>query len=509
MLKLFKYTAHALYSLVVAAIISQILDPSLAVEGVAMAALMPTGFSDPDRLRRWSQNYFRRVESKVVFGEQYTGTQLADDGPRKTDLMVAAPIVQVNDLSNRKGTRVNYTLMEPLFPDSSARLNYGRVKGQKREDSEKSGGKKFVDIALGTWFQGVKEEDITIGKQEIGMGDLYQRMVELLSDNGAAYMDDDLVETFFLGQSRHLYHQVAKTTSIADGGKPVGNAEAAIKDPAEHPNTYLFYDNSGATLEKAASNSVADVHQLLTKANSTHTAGATLLNKIALEVKKQKIIPTTYRGENGNRNFVRVVMDPIMMQQLRDDIQNNDAINSAYNASGQEHPYISHGDIIWGPLHITEEEKLLDSAFGVGNNYGADEYDSDGDGGAGGTAGDGIIEVTQSQIRRTTDANGIESIYIEHGDRTFKTGTNAGDDANIGPDGSDKLGNILVLGANSVAKCPGPVLPLIERTDDDYNRILGLGSEHLFGCKRLDFVDSNGNFSFNQSSLRIVAYRGA
>lgn len=488
----------------IVAVASVYLFGEVSIEGVSMAALMPTGFSDPDRLRRWSQNYFKRVQSKVIFGEKYTGTKIADDGPKKTDLMTAEPIVEVNDLKNRKGTRINFTLMEPLFPDSQSRLNYSRIKGQRRENSEKSGGKKFVDLALGTAFWGVKEEDITIGKQEIGLGDLYGRMVELLSDNSAAYMDDDLVETFFLGQSRHLYHTVAKTTSMSDGDKPTGNAEAAIKNPAEHPNTYLFYDNSGvATLEKAESNSVEDVHKLLTKANSDVTAGAKLLNRIALECKRQKLIPTTYRGGDvGNRAFYRVVMDPIMMQQLRDDIEGNDAVNSAYNASGSEHPYLSHGDIVWGPLHVTEEEKLLDDAFSVKNNFGADEYDSD-DGG-----GDGVTEVTASKIRRTTDSDGIESIYLEHGERTFKDGTNAADDTNIGNDGADKLGNILVLGANSLAKCPGPVLPLIERTDDDYNRILGLGSEHLFGCKRLDFVDKNGDFSFNQSSLRIVAYRG-
>lgn len=489
----------------VVAVVSAYLFGDVSIEGVSMAALMPTGFSDPDRLRRWSQNYFKRVQSKVIFGERYTGTKIADDGPKKTDLMTAEPIVEVNDLKNRKGTRINFTLMEPLFPDSQSRLNYTRIKGQKREDSEKSGGKKFVDLALGTGFWGVKEEDITIGKQEIGLGDLYGRMVELLSDNTAAYMDDDLVETFFLGQSRHLYQTVAKTTSMSDGDKPTGNAEAAIKDPAEHPNTYLYYYGNGTgVLEKADSNSVEDVHSLLTKANSDVTASAKLMNKIALECKKQKIIPTTYRGgDMGNRSFYRVIMDPIMMQQFRDDIQDNDAVNSAYQASGAEHPYLSHGDVIWGPLHITEEEKLLDDAFSVENNYGADEYDSDSGG------GDGVTEVTASQIKRTTDSDGIESIYIEHGSREFKTGTNAGDDSNIGPDGADNLGNIMVLGANSLAKCPGPVLPLIERTDDDYNRILGLGSEHLFGCKRLDFVDKNGDFSFNQSSLRIVTYRGS
>lgn len=479
-------------------------DPSLFGEafiGISMAALMPTGFSDPDRLKKWSFNYFRRVQSKVVFDERYTGTTFTKDGPKQTQLVTAPPIVEIHDLKDRKGTQVTHTLINPLFPDSDSRLKSGRVKGQVREGSERSGSKNFVTIPLNTWFEGVKEEDVLIGSQETGMGDYYKLMVELLSDNTAAYMDDDLIETFFQGHSRHLYHAVAKTTNAANDSVVSGNVDAGINDPAEHPNTYAWVPQGGSfTLKKAATNSVEDVHTLFSEITSAAVPTRLLLDRIALEVRKNKIIGTQYSGGKSwkGRGMVKVIMDPITMMMLRDDLHSNNTVNSAYQATGDEHPLIAQGDIIWGPLHITEEEKLLDPAFSAKLNYGKEEFDS-------GTSDD---FVGASVIKKITDGDGVERIFLEHGERVFDASTAAGGDANIGTTGADKIGNILVLGANSLAKVPGPVYPLIERTTDDYRRIVGLGAEHLFGCKRLDFVDANRAFAFNQSSFRIAVYRG-
>jgi hypothetical protein len=153
-------------------------------------------------------------------------------------------------------------------------------------------------------------------------------------------------------------------------------------------------------------------------------------------------------------------------------------------------------------LVVREEEKLLDPLYSVDNNFGADAYDSDGGG------GDGITDVTQTSIRKVT-TNGVERVYVEHGDRTFATGTAAGDDSAIGADGADNIGRVMVLGANSLAHVPGPVLELTERKEDDYKRVVGLGSEHMFGAKRLDFTDASRNFAYNQSSFQAYVYRGS
>lgn len=499
-----KYLILFMRFLLSAVLAAFLFDPALfgeALSGVVMANLMPTGFSDPDRLKRWSQAYFRRVQSKTIFDERYSGTRMTSDGPKQSQLVTAPPIVEINDLRNQKGTQITHTLINPLFPNSQARLNSGRVKGQRREDSERSGSKNFVTIPLNTWFEGVKEEDVLIGKQEIGMGSLYKLMVELLSDNTSAYMDDDLVETFFQGHSRHLYHGIAKTTNAANDSVVTGNIDAGIKDPAEHPNTYAWVPSGGGfKLEKAATNSVEDIHTLFAKITSAALPTRKLLDQIALEVRKQLIIGTVYSGSKSwkGRGMVKVIMDPITMMMLRDDLHSNATMNSAYQATGDEHPLITQGDIIWGPLHICEEEKLLDSAFSAKLNFGTEEYDD--------AVTDDFVGATV--IKKVTDSGGVERIFLEHGERVFDTGTAAGGDANIGANGADKIGNIMVLGANSLAKVPGPVLNLIERTDDDYRRIIGLGAEHLFGCKRLDFVDSNRDFAFNQSSFRIAVYRG-
>lgn len=470
-------------------------------DGVLVAELLPTALNDPDVLKRFSQMYFRRVQSKLVFNESYTGTTLAKDGPRKSDLIVAPPIVQINDLKNRKGTTITHTLINPLFPDSESRLNYSRVKKQVRENSEKSGSKNFVKVALASAFWGVKEEDILMGEQEIGLGTLYAEMLRLLSDNTAQYMDDDLLETFFIGASRHLYATVAKVNGLADGAAVVGSTERGISLMSEHPNTYAYVPSSGSfKLEKAASNSVQHVHELFSKVTSAALPTQKLLNEIALKIKTEKIIGSTYRNKKNARTMVKCVTDPITMQALRNSLEDSKAMESAFTSTGLEHPLIAQGDIIWGPLHITEEEKLLDPAFSNKNNNGVAEYDSNG--------GDGVTEVTGTTIAVTTDSDGVEHVHIDKGTRTFKSGTAAGDDANIGANGADKIGTFMVLGANSIAKVPGPVLPLIDRATHDYKRIRGIGAEHLFGCKRIDFEDASGNLAFNQSSMRIAVYRG-
>jgi len=479
---------------------------ALGLENVDIltAALLPGGFSDPDRVIKWSQAYFRRVQSKRIFDEKYTGTKLASDGPKKSDLMTASPIVEINDLKNSSGTRVQHTLIEPLFPDSQSRVRSGRVKGQERVGSERKASKKFIEVAIGSWFESIAEEDVLSGKQEINMGSLYKKMVESLSDNNSAYMDDAMLLAWLMGQPPHLYQNVAVTTGMADGDKVVGNTDAGIRDPKEHPNTYAWIPSNGSfKLEKASSNSVGDVHDTIAKIDSTATPGQKLLNAIALKVRTEKIIGTKFIGDRDNlRTLVHVIVDPITMQMIRDDLENSDSINSAYEGSTLEHPLIKQGDIVWGPLVVREEEKLLDPLYSVDNNFGADKYDSDGG------VGDGITDVTQTIIRKLT-TNGVERVYVEHGDRTFAPGTAAGDDSAIGADGADNIGRVMVLGANSLAHVPGPVLELTERKEDDYKRVVGLGSEHMFGAKRLDFTDASRNFAYNQSSFQAYVYRGS
>lgn len=287
-------------------------------EGVAMAALLPAGTNqttDLDRVKQWSQNYFRRVQSKIIFGEAWTGTVMASDGPRESDKISGSPIYQVNDLSNRNGNVVTFTLIKPLFPDSESRLNSGRVKGQIRVGSEQKGAKAVVQIPLSTHFESVAEEDVEIGKQAIAMGTMYQEMVNLLSDYNASYMDDDTIEAFYQGHSRHLYENIAAMGGAADGDPVVGSDSLGVTAPAEHPNTYAWVPNSGDTagqLVKAASNSTADIQSLFAQITSGYSFSYDLLSQIALRVRLEKIVGSTYNFENGTRKtYVKVLADPI------------------------------------------------------------------------------------------------------------------------------------------------------------------------------------------------------
>lgn len=472
----------------------------LGMEGTAIdiAALLPSTLSDPSVIKRWSQKYFQRVQSKSIFDESYTGTTFAQDGPKQSDLVKAPPITLVTDLQNRSGNVVTHTMIEPMFLDSASRMNYARLKQQVREGTEKSLNRKFVKLPIASAFWGIKEEDVLMGKQENGMANLVSLMTKGLSDNVSAYQDDDLIEAFFTGYSRHLFRTIAETNDVADGSPVVGNADMGVVDTMrEHPNTYAWTENG---MVKAASNSAEDVAAAFDQITSAATPDASMLNAISLIVKIKKIPGIVLTGGKfkSGKSMVKVIFDPLMMQQLRNAVDYQDAVNSAYQAHGDEHPLIAQGDILWGNLWITEEEKLLDDAF-------SNKWSFDADGFTDTSTSPDTVHADPATVDVTGTKGTVErQITITKGQRYYR-----GSDGSIAADEGDKIGNIMVLGANSMARVPGPVLKLIPRTTDDYKRIVGLGSEHIFGHKRLDFIDSSGAFALNQSSLRIMCYRGS
>jgi len=462
----------------------------LGLEAFELASLVPTALADPGIVKQWSQKYFQRVQSKSIFDEAYTGTTFSQDGPKKSDLVKAAPITLITDLQNRSGNVVTHTLIEPMFPDSESRMNYARLKQQVREGSEKNLNRKFVKVPLASGFWGIKEEDVLIGKQETGMANMVALMTKGLSDNVSAYMDDDTIEAFLTGYSRHLFATIAEQNSVADGSPVLGNADMGVVDTLrEHPNTYAWTPTG---MVKAASNSAEDVGTVFNQITEAATPGAAMLDSISLIVKIKKIpgiVLTGGKFGNAGKSMVKVVVDPLMMNKIRGEAVYRETVNSAYMSKGDDHPLIAQGDVLWGNLWVSEEEKLLDDNF-------SNKYSFDGEGFADGAdewAAPATIDVAgaKNTVERTVTVSKGERTYFGGGD------IEAGD-----------VANILVLGANSLARCPGPVLRLIPRTTDDYKRIIGLGSEHIFGHKRLDFIDASGAFAFNQSSLRIMAYRG-
>lgn len=465
---------------------------------------------NPDRIKRWSLKFHYRTQSKTVFDETYTGTSLTKDGPKKSNTIVGAPVLLVNDLKDTAGMVVNYTMLNPLFNDSQSRLNYVKVKGERREGSEKHLSKLFIKFPVAEGFWGVKEEDVNPGKKDIGMFDLMSRMSKALSDNSIQYQDDDCIEGgFLMGHSRHLYTTVAKAANAVDGSA-VEAIEASIKDypipalPAEHPNTLVWTGGRLVnTAQEAGANFVTKINSVLSKITTADKPGLKLLNAIALQIKVRKMVGIRYIGKGFNRTMFMVLVDPILMTQLREEFNVDgsglgNVLGHAYQAKGDEHPLVQQGDLVWGQLLIREEERLLESAFS--NRYSFDARAQYGDAGTRMTfarvnTGDSI-DYFINKAERVVDISSkpAESVF---------TGTSTATSEQL-----DSLANILVLGGNAIARVPGPITPLIIRTDDDYQRILGLGTTNIFGHKRLDFVNATGTTEVNQSSIRVIAWRG-
>jgi hypothetical protein len=463
---------------------------------VSYAALVPTGFSDPDIMRQWSRQYFLRTQAKTVFDERFTGTTMSKDGIKYADTIVGPPVLLITDLSSRDGMTVTYTMIEPLNQSSDDRLkgSNGRVKGQIREGSEKSVSKRYIKFPLASKFWGIKEEDVFVGKKEIGMADMATLMTRQLSDDVAQYMDDDCIDAFFTGYSTHLWTTIAGD-GATDEQAVAGNTDlGVIGGPAEHLNSFAWV-KSGTEYKmvKAASNSTAHIATMMNQITSEAVPSAKLLDAIVALVKVRNIVGTEYRGGKFTEGatFVKVLVDPILMAKFRQESTFRDTVNSAYQTKGDEHPLIKQGEIIWGNLHICEFNKLLEDRWSNKYSFNAT--------GAGGT-GNAKIRVTG------TAGTAARNVYVELAARVL--GGAAAGDAAIGANGGDKIANIMVLGANSLGRVPGPVKNLIPRSTNDYGRIEGLGSEHIFGHKRIDFTNASNVVNLNQSSLRIAVYRG-
>ena len=469
-----------------------------SVEGFIMANLVPTGFSDPDILRQWSRKYFMRTQAKTVFDERFTGTTMSKDGIKYSDTIVGPPVLLINDLSGKNGMTVTYTMIEPLYQSSDDRLSgsEGRVKGQIREGSEKRVTKKYIKFPLASKFWSVREEDVFVGTKEIGMADMVSVMTKQLSDNVSQYMDDDCIDSFFTGYSSHLWTTIAGD-SATDGDPVVGNTDlGVVTGPAEHLNSFAWIkDGTEFRLEPAATNSSANIKTMMDQITSEAVPSAKLLDSIVYLVKVRNIVGSEYRGGiyGPGKTFVKVLVDPITMFRFRQDTTFRDTVNSAYQAKGDEHPLIKQGDIIWGNLHVCEFEKLAQDRWS--NKY---SFNATGDGLA-------IADAEISVAGTAGTSNRVVTLTLA--DRVL--GGDAAGDAKIGANGGDKIANIMVLGANSLGRVPGPVQNLIPRSTTDYSRIVGIGSDHIFGHKRLDFTNASNVPNLNQFSARIAVYRGA
>jgi hypothetical protein len=470
---------------------------SIGIEGVLFANLVPVSLSDPDIIRRWSRKYFYRTQAKTVFDERYTGTTMSNDGVKYTDTIVGPPVILVNDLSTADGMTVTYTMIEPLYQNSSDRLSgaEGRVKGQAREGSEKRVNKKFIKFPVASKFWSVREEDVFVGKKEIGMADMLSIMTKQLSDNVAQYMDDDCIDAFYTGYSSHLWTTIAGD-GATDGQAVVGSADlGVVTGPAEHLNTYAWIkDGTEFKLIKAATNSTADVATMMNQITSDAVPSAKLLDAISFVCKMNNIVGSEYRGGiyGPGKTFIKVMVDPMTMWRLRQDSVFRETVNSAYQAKGDEHPLIKQGDLLWGNLHVCEFEKLAQDRWSNKYSFNAT--------GAGGTGNAAISVAGTAGTANRTLALTLAARVL---------GGAAAGDAKIGANGGDKIANIMVLGANSLGRVPGGIYPLIPRSTDDYKRITGIGSEHIFGHKRLDFTNNSNVPNLNQSSLRVAVYRGS
>lgn len=438
----------------------------------------------PDREQKWSQIYHIEHERYRIFNETYTGTTWSRRGPEKVQGVTGAPIK--TDSSLVSSGYIKHTEMDrPLFDNSQGRLNAGRLRGQKRTDSENIGSKLFLATPLGLFFDSVREDDVEIGQQEIATGQLTRRLVDKLQRHMGNWKDDETLISLLSGYPQFMYRTIASVRGVSDESVPIADVEMGVKrPPTEHPNQFVYtIQDSVPTVEEpefTSDNSVwgERITTELNKIDSDATPGLKLLNRIVTYVQKKKMQGVEFVGDGQKYSMFIIIVSPLFMERLNEDEDFARRYHYGYMGAGFDHPLIRPGDIRYQNLLIRSEEKLLEDQFKAKYHFNAEGHDP----GYGGEATDAKINVTG------TPGEATHEVELEWGERTLETG-------NI-----DRVERFYILGADSCVYVPGNPYPIGPRDTDDYGRITAFGAKHIMGYHRTDWEDAAKNIVLNQSS---------
>ena len=197
----------------------------------------------PDREQKWSQIYHIEHERYRIFNETYTGTTWSRRGPEKVEGVTGAPIKV--DTSLVSSGYVKHTEMDrPLYDNSQGRLNSGRLRGQKRTDSENIGSKLFLATPLALFFDSVREDDVEIGQQEIATGQLTRRLIDKLQRHMGNWKDDECLISLLSGYPQFVYRTIAAVRGLSDEALPIGDVDMGVKRaPTENPNQFVYTED--------------------------------------------------------------------------------------------------------------------------------------------------------------------------------------------------------------------------------------------------------------------------
>lgn len=472
-------------------------------DGVSYAAsLLAIKSADPEMWRKWTESVFKLGEAKTEFNESEIGYTYADDGPKPSDAVKAPPILSETKLETG-GRYMSIKVKKPLFTDAKEIIMKGRYQGQSREGAEFQLQRDAVKVCVDELHIGLSEKEIESGEQSTANmqpSELMAHFRDGISDHFIQRKDWGIFWTLGAGSDAHHYINAGLRNNVANGGVPVADPEMGLHFAMmEHPNSYVYHVNGGATanhykvaysatMATYSGNFTTEIDKV-TPAAKPDLAWLRKVNRVAIN---SNMIPCQIRMENGKLHKYYLLYVP---GRVKDLLEEDDAyqkvMNSAYQGMVKDNPMLHAGDVAYKSLIIRESQKLDEEYMSLKYSFNAE-----GDGGSVGDAAFNKITV-----------NGHEWADIDLGERVFTAATAAAT-AYGASDACNNLGRSYLLGANAVIRAQGLKFDLVPDTRE-YESEQGLGLTTIFGQhtnKQFDPV--TGGFSQAPQSIQFITHAG-
>lgn len=472
---------------------------TIDADGLSLAAsLMALKSGDPERWRRWTEKVFKLGEEKTEFNESEIGVTYADDGPKPSQRVKAAPILYEQKLM-KGGRYMSIKTRKPLFTDPETTLKKGRYEGQDRIGAEQKLSRDSVEVCVDEFHIGLKEEDIQIGSQSTANmkpSQLIDIFTDAITDNNYSRKDWGMFWALFAGSDMHHYINAGLRKSQSNGAIPTSDDKNGLRFPMmEHPNTYVWHNGK---LNKIAYNATMATYSAaftteLDKVTDSFKPTLGMLKRINRIAVTSNMIPCQFRNKDGRLHSYYLLYVPGKIRDLlEEDTDFKDVMTSAYEGMVKNNPMLNDDDVPYKNLIIRTSTKLDHEYFSLKNSFNAE--------------GDGA-SVGDCSFNKTT-VGSIEWADIDLGERQFTSTTPA--HTAYGATGTNNLGRMLLLGANAGIRASGKEFEIDPMEITNYGKDDGVGLTSIYGQHRnQQFDPDNGNFAQAYNSMQIISHMGA
>lgn len=468
----------------------------------AASGLLAKVAADPQAWQKWEKLAFKQGEYKTEFNESEIGYTFADDGPKPSQRVAAAPILYHQELKNG-GHKVSIRYKNPVFSQASEVLNKGRYHDQVRMGAEHKLDLQHVQAIVDKWHFGLREDDLEGGQQitaNMGPGDVMKSFVDELTDHEARKKDTGMFFAMFAGFDTHHFINAALRAGTSNGAVPVADAAyGLLSTMSEHPNTFVWHKTGSPAVEVfekiAYSATPATFAQNINVGVSKITGAAVptlnLLNRINRQCISSSMIPCRIRLADGKMHEYFLVYVPGKIKDLLEqDERYFKLMTEAHQGIIDKNPLLKSGDVMYKRLIIRESPKLDDEYFSVKSSFGA-------------------VSATNNTASAFNLSGTPQEASITPGTRTFVAASAGLTD--LGVNNTQLVGRILVLGANAGIRAIGKSYSLERMEVTDYKLNDGVGWTKMYGQQRVAAwkVDGSGlAYEKTPQSFQVLCFQG-